>query len=109
MPKDGLPAQVCAPASVADAAQALDPLPAAACRFVAARSPVRLDRVALHTRLAEDLHVQGVDDAVALMERVFDRFDVDPAGFQFVRFVTPEGVWPGRVLLLLLLLPVLLA
>ena len=105
-----MPVRVCDPESVADAAPAPDPLPAAVRRFVAAQVPVRLDCVALHTRLAEDLHLQG-DDALALMEHFFDHFDVDPAAFRFDRFFTPEGVWPGQlllVLLVLLLLPVLL-
>jgi acyl carrier protein len=59
-------------------------------QVIAEQCGVTPQKVCLHTRLAEDLGVDG-DDATELLSSIADRFKVDFSGLRYDRHFGPEG------------------
>lgn len=57
------------------------------------------DNSNLKTIIEDDLGITG-DDASELMEKFSTKFNVDLAGFNFMKFFSPEGVDPIALLLI---------
>lgn len=58
--------------------------------FVAGETRSRAARITPDTRLRTDLGVDG-DDAVELLEKFADRFEVNMSAFQFAKYFGSEG------------------
>lgn len=58
--------------------------------FVAKQTAYRIDKISMSTELGKDLGVDG-DDAVELLEKFSNKFQVDLSAFQFDQYFGGEA------------------